>query len=331
MRILAYHVQPYEEKAFLKWAEDNNTEVVLEKGLITVDSIDMAKGFDGVTTQQVIPMKDEIIFKKLKDFGIKQIASRTAGVDMFGLEMARNNDIAITNVPRYSPNAIAELAVSHTMQLLRNVNKIRTAMSQGDFSWNKNFISREIRSCTVGIVGTGKIGLTTGQLFKGLGAKVIGYDKFRNPEAEGVLEYKETLNDLLKEADVVSLHLPLDDETNHLIDKKRIAMMKDGAILINTGRGALVNIEDVIEALESEKLAGAGIDVLECETIYVNQKIDIMNIKDTEVEKLMSMDNVVLTGHFAFFTETAVDNLVSTALDNIKIQVETGDIRNRMN
>lgn len=331
MRILAFNVQPYEEKAFVKWAKDNDIEVVLDKDLITPETIERAKGFDGVTTQQVIPVKDETVFDKLKEFGIKQIASRTAGVDMFGLDMAREREIAITNVPRYSPNAIAELAVSHTMQLLRNVNRIRNAMSKGDFSWNKELISREIRSCTVGIIGTGKIGLTTAQLFKGLGAKIIGYDKFRNPDAEGVLEYKDTVEELLKESDVVSLHLPLNDETYHLIDKEKIDMMKKGAILINTGRGALVNIEDVIDALESGKLSGAGIDVLECETIYVNQKIDVNNIKDTEVEKLMNMENVVLTGHFAFFTETAVDNLVSTALDNIRIQVETDEIRNCMN
>ena len=98
-------------------------------------------------------------------------------------------------------------------------------MSKGDFSWNKELISREIRSCTVGIIGTGKIGLTTAQLFKGLGAKIIGYDKFRNPDAEGVLEYKDTVEELLKESDVVSLHLPLNDETYHLIDKEKIDMM----------------------------------------------------------------------------------------------------------
>lgn len=331
MRILAYHVQPYEEKAFVNWAKNNGIEVVLEKGLLSVDSVDKAKGFDGVTTQQVIPVKDEEIFKKLKEYGVSQISSRTAGVDMFDGLLAKNYGVAITNVPRYSPNAIAELAVSHAMQLLRNVKHINSAMRNGDFTWNKDLISREIRNCTVGIVGTGKIGLTAAKLFKGLGAKVIGYDKFINEEAKEVLEYKDTLDDLLKEADVVSLHLPLFDDTYHLINKENIKLMKDDAILVNTGRGALVNIDDVIEALESGKLFGAGIDVLECETMYVNQKVDDEKIKGTVVEKLMSMDNVVLTGHFAFFTETAVDNLVSTSLDNIKNSVETGKLQNCTN
>ncbi|MBC2575105.1 D-2-hydroxyacid dehydrogenase [Peptostreptococcus canis] len=331
MRILAYHVQPYEEKAFLKWSKENNIEVVLEKGLLTLDSVEKAKGFDGVTTQQVIPVKDEEIFKKLKEYGVGQISSRTAGVDMFGLDMAKEYGIAITNVPRYSPNAIAELAVSHAMHLLRNVKRIEKAMSVGDFSWNKDLISREIRSCTVGIVGTGRIGLTAGTLFKGLGANIIGYDKFRNPDADGVLEYKDTLEELLKEADIISLHLPLVDDTYHLINKDNIKIMKDDAIVVNTGRGALVNIDDIIEALESGKLAGAGLDVLECETLYVNQKVGLEKIKGTVVEKLMGMDNVVLTGHFAFFTETAVDNLVSISLDNIKKSIETGKLHNCTN
>ena len=331
MKILAYHVQPYEEKSFLNWAKENNVEVVLEKRLLNKETVDLAKGFDGITTQQVITVKEEEIFNKLKEYDVKQIASRTAGVDMFDLKLAKENGVAITNVPRYSPNAIAELAVSHALSLLRNIKHIEKAMESGDFTWDKRLISREIRSCTVGIVGTGGIGLTAAKLFKGLGAKIIGYDKIKNPDAEGVLEYKESLDDLLKEADIISLHLPLVEDTYHLINKEKIAIMKDDAIIINTGRGAIVNIEDIIEALESGKLFGAGLDVLECETMYVNQKINLDKIKGTVVEKLLEMDNVILTGHFAFFTETAVDNLVCTALDNIKTHCETGNPVNVMN
>lgn len=331
MRIIAYHVQPYEEKAVKKWAEENNIEVVIEKRLINAETIEAAKGFDGISTQQVIPVKDEAIFKKLKEYGVKQISSRTAGVDMFDGKLAKEYGVAITNVPRYSPNAIAELAVSHTMHLLRHVKYIEKAMQSGDFTWNKALISREIRSCKVGIVGTGGIGLTAAKLFKGLGAEVIGYDKVYNPQAEGVLEYREKLEDLLKEADVVSLHIPLFEDTYHIINKDNIKLMKKDAIIVNTGRGALINIDDLIEALEEDRLGGAGLDVLECETMYVNQKIDPGSICGTAVEKLMQMDNVVLTGHFAFFTETAVDNLVSTSLDNIKIAVETGKLQNCTN
>ena len=147
MKILAYHVQGYEEKAFKKWSEENGVQVDLEYGLITPESIEKAKDYDGITTQQVIPVKDEEIFKKMKEFGLTQIASRTAGVDMFDLKTARKYGISITNVPRYSPNAIAELAVTHAMTLLRNIGHIRSAQFKGDFTWNKDLISKEIRSC----------------------------------------------------------------------------------------------------------------------------------------------------------------------------------------
>lgn len=331
MKIIAYNVQGYERKAFENWSKKTGIKVVLEECLIDRDSIEKAKGFDGITTQQVIPVKDEEVFKKLKEYGIKQISSRTAGVDMFDLETARKYDVSITNVPRYSPNAIAELALTHAMSLLRNVRHIEKAMSEGNFLWDQKVISKEIRSCTVGIVGTGFIGLTAGNLFKGLGAKVIGYDIVKNPAAEGILEYTESLNELLEQSDIVSLHLPLVDATYHLINSDNISYMKKGAIIINTGRGALIDMEALIPYLENGYLLGAGLDVLECETLYVNQKIDMEKIKGTYVEKLMNMDNVRLTGHFAFFTETAVDNLVSTSLDNIKIHNETGEVPNCKN
>lgn len=331
MKIIAYHVQEYEREAFANWAKNNNIEVVLEDGLITAESIEKAKGFDGVSTQQVIPVKDEEIYKKLQEYGIKQISSRTAGVDMFDLKVAKEHGVAITNVPRYSPNAIAEMAVTHAMSLLRNIRHIETMQRNGNFRWAKKVISKEIRSCVVGIVGTGRIGLTAAKLFKGLGATVIGYDEFRNPNAEGVLEYRDSLDALLSEADVVSLHLPLTEGTHHLLNKDNIKNMKKGAILINTGRGGLIDVDAVIEHLESGHLKAAGLDVLECETLYVNQEIDMKKLEGSPVPKLMEMDNVALTGHYAFFTETAVDNMVSTSLDNIKYQVETGKLQNSMN
>ncbi len=331
MKILAYHVQEYEEDAVRNWAKNNDICVDIEYGLLTADSVDKAKGYDGVTTQQVIEVKDEDIYRKLKENGVKQISSRTAGVDMFDLDLAKKYGISITNVPQYSPNAIAEFVVTHTMMLLRNINQIKAAQATGNFKWEKKVIAKEIRNCVVGIIGTGRIGFTAAKLFNGLGAKVIGYDVYKNPEAEGVLEYVPDLETLLSESDVVSLHLPLTKDTYHLIDKDNIKFMKDGAIFINTGRGALVDTEALLAELDSGHIKAAGLDVLECETLYVNQEIDKEKLEDSPVTNLMTRDDVNLTGHFAFFTETAVDNLVSTSLDNIKTHIETGEVVNGMN
>lgn len=331
MKIFAYNVEPYEMEAFTKWMDETGIEVKLYNGLLTPETVEMTEGYDAVTTCQVPPMKDEEIYKKLNEYGIKHIASRTAGVDMFDLELARKYDVTITNVPRYSPHAIAEMAVTHAMVLLRNIKAIEKKQELGNFKWEKPVLSKEMRSCTVGIVGTGFIGSTAAKLFKGLGAEVIGYDLVKNPEAEEVLTYTDSLEELLGKSDIVSLHLPLVDATYHLINADNIKLMKPGSIIINTGRGALIDIEALIPHLESGFLKGAGMDVLECEAIYVNQNVDLDKIKGTPVEKLMNMENVRMTGHYAFFTETAVDNLVSTSLGNIKTHLETGEAPNCKN
>jgi len=141
---------------------------------------------------------------------------------MIDLDQAIKNDLIITNVPAYSPNSVAELAVTQTMNLLRNMHLINRNVNAGDFRWSANLIAREVRSITVGIVGTGKIGSTAARLFKGLGANVIAYDAYVNESLKDVLTYTDSLEDLLKVADVVSLHTPLTEDTKHMINKFRL-------------------------------------------------------------------------------------------------------------
>ena len=331
MKIIAYHVQPYEVEAFKEWSRENDIEVVLKEELLTEETVEWAKGFDGISTQQVIPVKSEAIFKKIEEFGITQLSTRTAGVDMFDGELAKKHGVHITNVPRYSGNAIAELALSHAMYLLRNMGKIQHAQDECDFRWNKDYIAREVRNCTVGIVGTGYIGFTAARLFHGLGAKVIGFDKIHNENAKGILEYRDSLEELLKESDIVSLHLPLFEENIHMINKDNLKLMKNDAILINTGRGGLIKTDDLIEALENGTIGAAGLDVLESETLYVNQIVDKKKIEGSHIEKLRSMHNTIVSGHFAFFTKNAVADLVSISCNNIKTYLETGKEVNRTN
>lgn len=331
MKFISFYTQPYEVDSLKRWAEANDVEITIEDCLLDADSIEKAKGYDGITIQQVIPMKDPEIFKKVASYGIKQIASRTAGVDMFGLEAAREAGVSITNVPRYSPNAIAEMAVTQAMCLLRKLPTLQNNMRQGKCKWSPDVIVKEIRSCTVGVIGTGFIGLTVAKLFRGLGANVIGYDVFKNPNAEGIIEYKETLEEVLGASDVITLHLPLIESTHHLLNAETIPKIKKGAIVINTGRGGLIDMDAFIPFLDNGHIAGAGIDVLENEELYVNQVIDIEKVKGTYIEELMNRENVIWTGHYAFFTETAVDNMVTTSLENLKTELETGEINNLKN
>lgn len=332
MKILMFSTREHELPAIAKWIEENGSNIqvdTIEEGLSSL-TVDKAKGYDGISIQQTNPIDEEIIYKKLKDFGIKQIASRAAGFDMIDLDKATKNDLVITNVPAYSPNSVAELAVTQTMNLLRNMNLINRNVSTGDFRWSANLIAREIRSTTVGIIGSGKIGSTAAKLFNGLGAHVIAYDAYPNEGLKDILTYKNSLEEVMKEADVVSIHTPLNEHTKHMINKNNLRLMKKDAFLVNTGRGGVVNTEDLIEALENNYICGAALDTFETEGTFLNKVIPHYDLEDTQIQKLLKMENVLFTHHIGYFTTTAVENLVGTALDSVKEVLTTGDSINNV-
>lgn len=331
MKILIYGVRDYEEDVIKECLAANNVKADMINVDLTEETIGRAEGYDGISIQQVKEFKEDRFFEQLKSYGIKVISSRTAGVDMINLEAAKNNGIIVTNVPRYSPNAIAELAVSHSLNLLRKCDKVDGRMKKNDFRWKADLLGKEIRSLTVGIIGTGKIGITAATIFKGFGANVIGYDVFKNQEADGILTYCDTLEDLLREADLVSLHTPSLDSTKYMINKERLGMMKKNALLINTSRGDVINTIDLVEALQNGVIGGAGLDTLEGESIFINKSVTHEAIDGTAVDILQKMENVIITPHVGFFTETAIENIVSKALENVYEVIKTGDCCCRVN
>lgn len=322
MKILAYSVRPYETDAIKNWTELHGVQVDVFDGELTAENAKHAEGYDGVSVQQVADIKDEAIYTTLKGFGINQISSRTAGVDMFDLDIATKNGIKVTNVPRYSPNAIAEFSITLGLMLLRQVPKaLNKATIERDFRWHPGIIGREVRSLTVGVVGTGFIGFTAAQLWKGFGAKVIAYDMYPKTGVEDVLTYCDTPADLFKQADIVTLHLPLTAESKHIVNAESLKLMKKDAILINTGRGGLVDTEALIAALENGEIAAAGLDVLDDEMAYMNKIVDEDVIAKAHLSKLEKMENVISTYHLAFFTTTAVGNMVEISFDNIRNEI----------
>lgn len=332
MKILMFSAREHELPAISKWIEENENNIqvdTIKEGLSSL-TVDKAKGYDGISIQQTNLINEPIVYEKLKEFGIKQIASRTAGVDMIDLDQAVKNDLIITNVPAYSPNSVAELAVTQTMNLLRNMHLIYRNVHAGDFRWSANLIAREVRSITVGIVGTGKIGSTAAKLFKGLGANVIAFYAYENESLKDILTYKDTLEDLLKESDVVSLHTPLTEETKHMINKDNLKLMKKNSYLVNAGRGGIINTDDLIEALENGIIAGAALDTFETEGTFLNQVIPHHDLTDPQIKKLLNMENVLFTHHIGYFTTTAVDNIVSISLDCVKDVLNTGNSTNNV-
>ncbi|WP_076459747.1 D-2-hydroxyacid dehydrogenase [Limosilactobacillus caccae] len=320
MKLLMYSVRDAEKPFATAWAEKNGHELKTIDQPLTADTVDLAAGFDGVSIQQTEGLGDTAVYAKLASLGIKQLAARMVGVDMIDLAACKQNGITVTNVPVYSPRAIAEMGVSQAMYLLRRVGEFNARMKDGDFRWSDDLISNEIYNLTVGIIGLGNIGGATAQIYKALGARVLAYDPFYNVEYEPFVEYAD-FETVVKSADILSLHTPLLPSTENMIAAPQFAMMKDSAYLINMARGKLVNTADLISALEEHQIAGAGVDTLSDETSFFGKKVSPDQVS-ADYKKLAAMPNVLVTPHVAFLTQTSIRNMVEISLNDAVAIVE---------
>ncbi len=256
--------------------------------------------------------------------GVQLIALRSAGFNHVDLAAARVHNMKIVRVPAYSPEAVAEHAVALILSLNRKIHKAYNRVRDGNFSLEK-LIGFDLNEKTVGVVGTGKIGIAFGKIMQGFGCKVVGYDPYPSQAAQAIgIEYL-SLDDLLASSDVVSLHCPLTPQTFHLINKSRLTQMKKGAMLINTSRGALVDTLATVEALKNEQLGYLGIDVYEQEENLFFKDLSDEIIRDDVIARLMTFPNVLITSHQGFLTKEALSQIAQITLDNIT-QFESGNI-----
>lgn len=265
----------------------------------------------------------------LKSNGLEVVLTRTVGYDHVDLKAIEELGLKAARVPGYSPNAIGELAVSHAMMLLRHtaytVNKTR----KKDFTVDAFMFSKEIRNCTVGIIGAGKIGLTTAKLFKGLGANVVAYDVFQSDLAKEVVEFMD-LDDVLSKSDIISIHMPYIKGVNyHIINDEFISKMKDQAILINTARGELQDIDAIIKGIENNKLSGFATDVLEGESEVFFKNLNEKKLENRSYERLLELyPRVLITPHIGSYTDEALTNMIETSYENAKEFLEIGECKN---
>ncbi|AYE34137.1 2-hydroxyacid dehydrogenase [Clostridium septicum] len=267
----------------------------------------------------------------LKLHGLKTVLTRTVGFDHVDLEATKDLDLKVARVPGYSPNAISELAVTLAMMLVRNTAYTTNRTKDKNFVVDSQMFSKEIRNCTVGVLALGRIGLTTAKLFKGLGANVIGYDVFQSDVAKEVVEFK-SLDEVLAESDVIAVHTPyIKGQNYHMIDDEFIAKMKDGAILINTARGEVQDLDAITRALESGKLGGFGTDVIEGESGIFFNNLTGQTINNASVEKLIGMyPKALVTPHMGSYTDEALRNMISISYDNLNDIIETGNSKNEI-
>lgn len=314
-KIFAYGIRQDEEPFLKKWA-GQHPEVTLDytDQLLTPATAKLAAGADGVVVYQQLDYTPEVL-QSLADLGITKMSLRNVGIDNIALDKAKELGFTITNVPVYSPNAIAEHAAIQTARILRQTKVMDEKVARGDLRWAPT-IGREVRDQTVGIIGAGHIGQVYMKIMEGFGAKVIAYDLRKKPFLEEQGYYVDSLDDLYAQADVISLHVPAIKETTNMINDETIAKMKDDAVLVNVSRGALVDTDAVIRALDSGKLYGFVLDTYEDEVGIFNQDWTGAEFPDARLNDLIHRPNVLVTPHTAFYTTHAVRNMVDKALDN---------------
>lgn len=279
----------------------------------SVDTMVMAKGYDAVCAFVNSDLSRPVLEAMARE-DIHLLLMRCAGFNNVDLAAAKELGITVLRVPGYSPEAVAEHAMTLALTANRRTHRAYSKVRNNDFSLS-GLLGRNLYTNTAGIVGTGKIGAAMANICRGFGMHVIAYDKYQNPDLKDFVTYVE-LDELLERSDLVSLHCPLFPETYHLINKETIAKMKDTAILVNTSRGGLIDTEDLIEALRNRKFSAVGLDVYEEEDEYVFEDHSGDIISNQTVARLVSFPNVMITSHQGFFTREALQAIAITTLEN---------------
>ncbi len=327
MKILLFNVNKDEVQYIYDCNKRFGFELVLADFDFNTEDTKKFRGFDAIwiVTNCVV---NESKAKQLSKAGVRYIVSRAAGTDHIDLEAIRKAGIRAANVPRYSPNAIAEHTLCLILMALRKMKRELRMIDQYDFSL-KGLKGRELRNMTVGVIGTGRIGAETIKCLSGFGCRIIANDLYENALIKDKVRYLE-YEELLKDSDIIVLHCPLTEENHRMIRKESINLMKDGVVLINTARGALMNYEDVLEAIEAGKISAAAFDVFDKETPYIRKKVTLESLESETLKKLMQKENVIYTAHMSFFTDTAIENMIMTSFENLKEYHITGSCSNEI-
>ena len=315
MKVAVFSTKPYDKQYFEKYNRSFQHELEFFDTNLNTQTTNLTRDFDAVCVF-VNDKLDEAVIEKLALNGIKLIALRCAGFNNVDLQAAEKYGIKVTRVPAYSPQAVAEHALALILALNRKTHKAYNRVKEGNFSLN-NLIGFNVHNKTVGVIGTGKIGHAFCEIMLGLGCEVVAYDLQKQSTLEDKGVTYLSLEELYKSADIISLHCPLVPATQHLIDEKSIAQMKDHVMLINTSRGALIDTEEVIKSLKEKKVGYLGIDVYEQEeNLFFEDKSEQI-IEDDTLIRLISFPNVLITSHQAFLTDEALREIAQTVLQNI--------------
>lgn len=310
MTIYAFEVRDYEREFFEKISKSQQINLILSEDHIDFDNL---PEFDSGCGVCVLGLKE---FRKkeldaLKSAGVLYFSTRTIGYNHIDVEYAKQIGLHVC-AASYPPNGVADYTVMMILLCLRHYKQALWRTQVNDFSLD-GLMGRELKDLTVGILGTGKIGATVARNLSGFGCRLLAYDKYENTSIKDIVVYAD-LDALYKEADIITLHMPLFPETYHIINDESIAKMKDGVVIVNCARGALMDIDSLIRNIENEKIGALGLDCIEHEEGIIHQNLKTNIISNQQMAYLRQFKNVVHTQHMAFFTDCAIESMVNSAV-----------------
>ncbi|RYX97604.1 MAG: 2-hydroxyacid dehydrogenase [Comamonadaceae bacterium] len=326
MQIAVFSTQPYDRRFLGETCPPEDRLIYIEATLSPLTAA-LAEGCDAVCVF-VNDVLNADVLQALKHLGVRAILMRCAGFNNLDIAAAARLGLFVARVPAYSPEAVAEHTLALVLTLNRHTHRAYARVREGNFSLD-GLIGMNLHGKTVGIVGTGKIGLAAARIFRGLGCEVLGCDPFPSAAFHALGRYVD-LPELLRASDILTLHCPLDDATRYLVNPETLALMKPGAMLVNTSRGALLDTRAVIGALKSRHLGALAIDVYEQESalFFNDHSGDI--IDDDVFQRLMTFPNVLVTGHQGFFTVEAMREIAAVTFANLRCFQDGSDCPNRV-
>ncbi|KAK3355489.1 hypothetical protein B0H65DRAFT_452171 [Neurospora tetraspora] len=325
MKVAVFSAKPYDREYLsqllatrygqVEGSQAPRIELVFHDFPLSVETVPLAVG----ATAVCVFVNDTLnapVLQALRQEGVRAILLRCAGYNNVDLEEAERLRFFVANVPSYSPEAVAEFAIALIQTLNRKTHRAYNRVREGNFNID-GLLGRNLHGKTVGIIGTGRIGISLARILQGFGCKQIAYDPYPTDAFKPYGEYA-SLDELLPQCDFVSLHCPLTDQTKHMINEQTLAKMKKNAMLVNTSRGGLIKTRAVIDALKNHQLGGLALDVYEGESAVFYQDHSGQIIQDDDLTRLTTFHNVLICGHQAFFTEEALTEIAESTLRNLE-------------
>lgn len=327
-RVAVFSAQKYDRLFLTRAAVDSNVQFHFLEPRLEPDTVILAQGANAICAFANDRLDEEVL-TRLKEIGIDLVVLRCAGFNQVDLAAAERLQVRVARVPAYSPNAVAEHAVALLLTLNRKIHRAYNRVREGNFLLD-GLMGFNLNGRTVGIVGAGRIGRIFGRIMRGFGCRVVAFDPYpdRNLENEGIefLPWEA----FLSQCDIISLHCPLTPETSHLIDAEAVRLMKPGAILINTGRGAVTDTGALLDGLKSGHIGGLCLDVYEQEENLFFRHFSDEIVQDELFQRLLTFPNVLITGHQGFLTREAMEEIARTTIDNLRCLSRNEPCENRL-